>query len=83
MVMLYFVNRATQSSSHNWPMEVREPDWRLSKMCRTLAWVDSSYAERTRARLVVLMLSPLATWMVGPWSVCFTLVQNFSAAGSR
>lgn len=57
----YLVKRATQSSSHNWPKEMRDPDLIPSKMWPTFAWSESSFAKGTMARLVDSMFSPLAT----------------------
>jgi len=79
----YLLKRATQSSSQSWPMEMREPDWRLSKMCPVLACVDNSGARGTMTRLVVSMVSPLATWTEGPFEVGVTFVQCVSAAVSK
>jgi hypothetical protein len=41
MFTLYLVKRATKLSSHNWPMEMREPNLRPSKMGPVFARVDS------------------------------------------
>lgn len=72
---LYFVKRATQSSSHSWPMEMRLPDLRLSKMWPILACGESVGARGMVARLVVSMFSPLATWTTGPVLVGWTSMQ--------
>lgn len=79
----YLVNRATQSSSHSWPMERSEPDLRPSKMWPSFALLDNSFASGTVARLVVSMFWPLATWTEGPSVVGSILMQWGSAAASR
>jgi hypothetical protein len=68
-LMWYFVKRAMQSSSQSWPMDMREPDFRSSKMCPTLACWDSSGAKGTMALFVVSIFCPLATWTDGPFVV--------------
>jgi hypothetical protein len=40
-LMSYFVKSATHLSSQSWPIEMREPDLRLSKMWPTLASCDN------------------------------------------
>jgi hypothetical protein len=46
ILTLNLVNRATQSSSHSWPMEMREPEVRPSKMWPTWAfWIAPLRAE--------------------------------------
>ena len=36
-LMLYFVNIAVQSLLHSWPMEIRDPVFRLSRMWSDMA----------------------------------------------
>ena len=43
-------------------MEIKEPDFRLLKICLTLAWVESSFAKGTLARLVVSMFCDSDGW---------------------
>jgi hypothetical protein len=83
ILMSYFINRATQSSLHNWPIEIREPDCRPSNMCPTFALVESSFANGTSTRLVISMFLLLATLTDGPALVCSMSVQYCSAAVSR
>jgi hypothetical protein len=52
-------------------------------MCPTVALVKSSVDNGTTARFVVVMVSPLATWMEGPEVVARMPVQCGSAAVSR
>lgn len=80
----YLDNRATQSSSQSCPMEMKDPDLRLSKTCPDCALLESSCARGMRARfMVVRTLSPFATCTEGPVSVCPASVQQGSAAGLR
>ena len=68
----YFENRETQLSSKSWPIEIRELDLRLSKTWLTCASVESYGDRGTISRLIVSMVSPLATWTEGPDAVRVT-----------
>ena len=79
----YLVNITTQSWLHSCPMEIRDPDLRLSKMCPTCpSW--GSLAERgIVAQVEGSMLAPFATCTEGPVNVGWMSVQYFLAEGTK
>lgn len=84
VLTLHLVKRATQSSSQSWPMDVSDPDLRLSKTWPAFAVVERSVDNGKMALLVVLMFPWfLATWTEGPAWVWQMLAQRGSAAASR
>ena len=69
----YLVNIETQSSSHSCPMEIRDPELMLSKMCLSCAsW--GSLVERGE---------PFATCAEGPVNVGWMSVQYCLAEGTK
>jgi hypothetical protein len=75
--------RATQLSSHNWPIETREPDLRSWNRWPSLAGLESSLARGISTRLCAEMVWSLATRTVGPFLHFSAYVQWRSAFGSR
>lgn len=83
MLRLYLLNMATQSSSHNCPIEMRDPDLMSLKMCPVFAALESSGAKGMMAFCVGLIMWPLATLTRGPFDVLWILVQLGRAVVSR
>ncbi len=77
------MNIAMQSSSHNCPIEISDPDLMSLNMCPVVAAWDNSGASGTIALLVGLMMVPFATLTLGPDMVGTMLVQCGSALLSK
>ena len=63
--MLYFVDIMAQLPSQSWPMDMRDPVFRLPRMCPDLAELESSGASGILAEWVALIKFPLAFLKVG------------------
>ena len=63
---LYFVNILVQSSSQSWPVDTRDPDFRLSRMWPDIAELESSGASGILTDWVALIEFPLAALTVVP-----------------
>ena len=68
-LVLYFVNIAAQLLLQSWPMEMRDPVFRLSRKWPDIAELGSSGACGTLTDWVALMEFPLAAPKFGPVSV--------------
>ena len=79
----YFVNIATQSSSHSCPMEIRDPDLRSSKMYLTCASWESSVERGVVAQVEDSKLAPFATCSEVPVNVGWVSLQYFLAEGTN
>ena len=73
-----FVNIAQQLSSHNFPIERRNPLCRLSRTCPVRSVVVNAVGRGSMAVCVAVMLFPLAAFTVGP---SLTLMR-FAQSGS-
>ena len=63
---LYFPNRATQSLSENFPIEMRDPVFRLSRMWPVWACLERMEESGMVASCVACMVVPDADRTVGP-----------------
>ena len=78
----YLVNIETQSSSHSCPMEIRDPELMLSKMCLSCASWGSLVERGVVPRVEGSSLEPFDTCTEGPIDVGWMAVQYCLAEGN-
>ena len=69
------VKTAVQLSSHSWPIERSDSDFRSLKMCASVAALDKEGASGIVAALCGIIVWPFATRTCGPVDVLLMLMQ--------
>ena len=81
ILRLYFPNRATQSSSQSFPIEMRDPIFRLLRMWPVWACSERAGERGIVASCVACMDVPDADFTVGPVAVALIAVHDLMLGG--
>ena len=71
---------ATQSSSHNWPIDISVPLFKLEKLYAIFAFRENASERGRDARLVGVIIRPSATLTYGP--IVFSILLHKGSISS-